>query len=252
MSKLVIRTQDESPDLKKAACSIEQAAWNDLGFLNYTRPHYELYSELLEDYADYQLCLVDEERGYPVAVANCVPLSCSGLDDLPPEGWDWLVETAGRHRRGHALNTLGALAISVPAVYRAKGYARIMIRALVEMAEKRGYCGLVAPVRPSAKSRYPRVSIDEYITWTDNEGRTYDPWLRSHLSSGGKLIGPCCRSMVVNEHLGFWENWTRTTFAKSGDYELAGTLVPVHIDVDRQCGRYEEPNVWVAYSASNV
>ena len=74
MQNLVLKTRADSPALKKAASAIEQAAWNELGYLNYTRPHYELYGSLLEQFADYQLCLVDEARGYPVAVANCVPL----------------------------------------------------------------------------------------------------------------------------------------------------------------------------------
>ena len=63
MSPLVLRTRADGADLKKAACSIEQASWNDLGYLNYTRAHYELYAQLLEDFADFQMCLVDEERG---------------------------------------------------------------------------------------------------------------------------------------------------------------------------------------------
>ena len=247
MSNLVIRSRAESAELKRAACSIEQAAWNDLGYLNYTRPHYELYAGLLEEFADYQLCLVDEDRGYPVAVANCVPIACSGIKDLPPEGWDWLVERADGTRRGAKANMLGALAISVPALYRSKGYARLMIHALLDLAAQKGLDGLVAPVRPSAKAKYPNVPIEDYITWTDERGRPFDPWLRSHLAAGGKLIGPCKRSMVVNEHLGFWENWSKQTFQTTGDYELDGALAPVHIDLEHRNGRYEEPNVWVAY-----
>ena len=92
------------------------------------------------------------------------------------------------------------------------------------------------------------MPIDNYITWTDSLGRPFDPWLRSHLSAGGKLVGPCERSMVVNEHIGFWENWTKQKFDRSGAYELEGALVPVEINLDRQMGCYEEPNVWVAYS----
>lgn len=252
MSNLVIRTRADSPDLRKAACSIEQAAWNDLGYLNYTRAHYELYASLLEHYADYQLCLVDEAKGYPVAVANCVPIRCSGPDDLPPEGWDWVVERAASSRKGTPPNMLGALAISVPGIYRSRGYARQMIRALLDLAAARGLDGLVAPVRPSAKARHPRVSIDNYITWTDHQGRPYDPWIRSHLSCGGKLVGPCARSMVVEEPVGFWENWSGQTFDASGTYELEGALVPVAIDLERRIGRYEEPNVWVAYGAGTA
>jgi GNAT superfamily N-acetyltransferase len=245
---LVIRTRADSPELKKAAMSIEQASWNELGYLNYTRAHYEYYAALLDEYPEYQLCLVDEETGYPVGVANCVPLAYSGSDDLPPEGWDWTVETAAR-TKGAEPNMLGALAISVPAVHRAKGYARLMIRALLDLAAAKGLRGMVAPVRPSAKARHPWVSINEYITWTDSSGRLYDPWLRSHLSAGGKLIGPCARSMVVHEPVAFWENWSKQTFEKSGAYALEGALVPVEIDLDQGTGRYEEPNVWVAYQA---
>lgn len=252
MSRFVVRTRADCPNLKKAASAIEQAAWTDLGFLNYTRPHYELYARLLETYADYQLVLVDEERGYPVAAANCVPLSCRGIDGLPPEGWDWVVERAAMRGADEDADTLGALAISVPAVYREKGYARLMIRELLALAERKGLNGLVAPVRPSLKARHPFVAIDDYVTWTDERGRPYDPWLRSHLASGGRLIGPCVRSMVVEEPVGFWENWTEQRFERSGSYEVAGGLVPLEIDLERQRGRYAEPNVWVAYTVGSA
>ena len=94
MAHLAVRSRADSPELKKAASSIEQAAWDELGYLNYTRAHYEHYQDLLDEYPDFQLCLVDQETGYPVAVANSVPFACSGPDELPPEGWDWVVETA--------------------------------------------------------------------------------------------------------------------------------------------------------------
>jgi|LNFM01.1.fsa_nt_gb GNAT superfamily N-acetyltransferase len=252
MSRFVVRTRADCPDLKKAASAIEQAAWNDLGYLNYTRPHYEMYARLLETYADYQLCLVDEERGYPVAVANCVPLSCRGVEGLPPEGWDWVVETAATRGADEEADTLGALAISVPAIYREKGYARLMIRELLALAERKGLKGLVAPVRPSLKARHPFVAIEDYVTWTDDRGRPYDPWIRSHLASGGRLVGPCVRSMVVEEPVGFWENWTEQRFERSGSYEVAGGLVPLEIDLERQRGRYAEPNVWVAYTVGSA
>jgi GNAT superfamily N-acetyltransferase len=244
---LVIRTRADSDVLRKAAISIEQAAWSELGYLNYTRAHFELYAELLDTYADYQLCLVDEETNYPVAVANCVPVDWSSQDDLPPEGWDWLVETAARPNRPH--KALGALAISVPAIHRSKGYARRMIHALQELAREKGLPSLIAPVRPSAKSRHPWEPIEDYVTWMDGNGRIFDPWLRSHLSAGGRLVGPCKRSMVVEEPLPFWETWARRTFDQSGAYTLDGALVPIAIDVEHRIGRYEEPNVWVAYAA---
>ena len=246
-ASLVVRSRADSPEITRAASSIEQAAWSNLGFLNYTRAHYEYYAELMDAYPEYQLCLVDEETGYPVAVANSVPFACSGPDDLPPEGWDWLVETAARQKDKPA-NMLGALAVSVPAVHRSKGYARMMIRSLIELAQRKGLDGVVVPVRPTAKVRHPWVPIADYMSWTDDNGRPYDPWIRSHLSAGGRMVGPCERSMVVHDHIAFWENWSNKHFEKSGAYALEGAIAPVEIDVERQTGTYEEPNVWIAYA----
>jgi hypothetical protein len=89
------------------------------------------------------------------------------------------------------------------------------------------------PVRPTAKVRHPRGAIEEYMAWTDEDGRPYNPWLRSHLSVAGKLVGPCERAMVVREHIAFWENWSKQRFEESGAYALEGALVPVMIDLDR-------------------
>lgn len=243
MTKLTLRTRADCPELKRAAMVIEQASWNALGFLNYTRAHFQFYNALLEEFPEYQLCLVDEANGYPVAVGNCVPLACD-MNDLPPEGWDWIVETAAKADQPR--NTIGALAISVPAVHRAKGYARMMIQAFQALSKQKGYSGVIAPVRPSAKAKHPNVPIEDYINWIDDQGRAYDPWLRSHLSAGGRIVGPCARSMVVEEPVAFWETWTQRQFERAGEYAVPGALAPVKID--GRIGRYEEPNVWFAYA----
>jgi hypothetical protein len=244
-SRLVIRTRAHSEKLRRAAESIEQAAWSELGYLSYTRPHYDLFANLLDEYADYQLCLVDEETDYPVAVFNSVPLSYKTSDGLPQEGWDWVVETGAHPTGPHTM--LGGLAMSIPAVHRAKGYGRRMLRAMRDLAKNKGLGGVLAAVRPSSKARHPWVSIDDYVTWTDGAGHAFDPWLRSHLSAGGKLVGPCRRSMVVEEPIAFWETWTRKTYTSSGSYTIDGALVPLDIDLERGVGRYEEPNIWVTY-----
>jgi GNAT superfamily N-acetyltransferase len=245
--RLVIRSRADSPRIEKAVQAIEQAAWSNLGYLNYTKAHYRYYAELVEAYPEYQLCLVDEETDYPVAIASSVPFACSGPDDLPQEGWDWVVETAAQSKEAPTM--LGALAVSVPPVHRSKGYARLMIRALLDLAEQKKLRGVVVPVRPTAKALHPWVPIAEYLTWTDENGRPYDPWLRSHVSVGGKIIRPCERSMVVQEDVAFWENWSQRPFETSGPHTLEGALAPIEIDLDRRMGTYEEPNVWVAYAA---
>ncbi|QGZ95852.1 hypothetical protein [Terricaulis silvestris] len=247
MSRYAVKTRADSPELRKAAMAIEQAAWGALGFLNFTRAHFLHYQELLEEHADCQLVLVDELTGYPVAVGNCVPLTCD-FNNLPPEGWDWIVETAANDR-ARPRNALGALAISVPGIHRSKGLARRMIDEFQALAVRKSLDGVIAPVRPSAKHQHPFISIDEYVSWTDDKGRLFDPWLRSHAAAGGRIIKPASRSMVVEEPVGFWEMWTGRPFEQSGDYPVDGALVPVSIDLDRGVGRYVEPNVWFAYAA---
>lgn len=247
MSSYVVKTRADSPALRRAAIAIEQAAWGSLGFLNFTRAHFAFYQQLLDEHADCQLCLVDEATGYPVAVGNCVPLACD-FDNLPPEGWDWIVETAamgGNKPR----NALGALAISVPGIHRGKGVARRMIDAFRELAVAKGLDGVIAPVRPSEKCRHPFIPMEDYLGWTDDKGRVYDPWLRSHLAAGGKIVGPAKRSMVVEEPIAFWETWTGRHFSETGEYALDGALTPVSIEIESGLGRYVEPNVWFAYAA---
>jgi GNAT superfamily N-acetyltransferase len=244
-SRYVVRTRADSSELRRAAQAVEQAAWADLGFLNYTRAHFDHYADLLESFPDFQLCLVDQERGYPVAVANSVPIKRP--DVLPQEGWDWAVRHAAM-RRGEGADTLCALAVSVPAINRRKGLARVLIRALGDLAREKGLTGPIVPVRPSAKKGHPFVSFEEYLTWKDDSGRPFDPWIRSHLACGAQIVRPCPRSMVVEEPLAFWETWSNREFKESGAYAIEGALAPVAIDVERGMGRYEEPNLWVSYS----
>ena len=246
MSRYAIRTRADDPALRKAAMAVEQSSWNALGFLNFTRAHFQYYEHLLEDYADHQLCLVDEETGYPVAIATCAPFACPDISALPAEGWDWVVESAGRGTARK--NMLGGLGVSVPRVHRSKGLARRMIKAMGDLAARKGYDGVVIPVRPTAKSRHPDVSINEYVDWRDETGRAYDPWLRSHIAAGGKIVAPCPRSMVVEEPVAFWETWAGESFTASGRYPIEGALAPVDIDLEEGVGRYEEPNVWFSYA----
>jgi hypothetical protein len=108
------------------------------------------------------------------------------MESLPAEGWDWVVEAASKDEP--APNMLGGLGISVAEPHRNKGLARRMIQEMRALAERKGYRGVVIPVRPTSKSRHPDVSIEDYIGWLDERGRAYDPWLRSHLASGGQLM----------------------------------------------------------------
>jgi len=122
-----------------------------------------------------------------------------------------------------------------------------MIKAMKDKAKERGLGGVVIPVRPTSKARHPDVPMQEYITWRDDKDRAFDPWIRSHLAAGGKIVGEAKRSMVVEEPVEFWETWSGQHFEQSGQYAMPGALTKVSIELENGVGRYEEPNVWFAY-----
>jgi hypothetical protein len=246
VERYVVRTCADYPDLIEPALELEAQTWESLGYLDYTPAHADYYDDLLERFPEYHLVLVDARTNDVVATGNCVPLRVNNDSPLPQEGWDWIVESAAA-QRGDNANMVGALAISVPTENRAKGLARMMINAMRFAASSRGFAGVIAPVRPSAKTFHPTISIEDYLTWQDDRGRIFDPWLRSHVSAGGRMGNICHRSMRVEQPLEFWAPWLPEGTKNSGSYAIDGALVPLEIDATTNTGRYLEPNVWVTH-----
>lgn len=243
--RLTVRPRSHSPATAEAARRLEDEVWGHLGFLSATNAHRLHYDRLLDQFAEYQLCLVDRQTEELVALANCVPIRWDG-ETLPRTGWDWLVAT-GLAGGGTDANTIGALAVSVPERHRGAGHARRMIAELKAMGAQRGLGSVIVPVRPSAKTLHQGIAMDRYVGWTDEQGRPFDPWLRSHLAQGGRVAGICDRSMVVEQPVAFWETWLGRRLTQSGPVEIEGGLVPVLIDLERDRGLYAEPNVWMTY-----
>ena len=81
--------------------------------------------------------------------------------------------------------------------------------------------------------------------WQQEDGAPFDPWLRVHWRSGGEFLKVAHPSMLIEESLDDWEEWTGMKFPESGDYVIPDALVPVQIDRQMNVGRYVEPNVWV-------
>lgn len=243
-----IYTLDEHPELTKAFEAIERVTWGQLGFLDFSSAYEADYPGLLHHHADHQLCMVDHQ-GRLVATAHTLPIPYVTPEQLPDTGWDWVVSQARATPSGLAPADLmlGAVAISVPHVHRGHGVARLMIDAVYNLAQKKGYRTLVVPARPSAKHLHPAAPMEQYIRWSTPKGDLYDPWLRSHVLSGGQIVGVCPRSMVVDEPVSFWEYWAKFPIQVSGPYHLPGCLVPVEVDLESGRGLYVEPGVWIAY-----
>jgi GNAT superfamily N-acetyltransferase len=246
VERYVVRTCADYPELTATALKLEADVWESLGYLDFSGAHAAYYDDLMAEFPDFHLVLVEAQTGTVVATANCVPIYIDMSRDLPQEGWDWIVESAA-NQRGIGANMVGALAISVRPENSSKGLARTMINAMRHVATSHGLLGVIAPVRPSLKAAHPEVSIDDYVSWKDDRGRIFDPWLRSHVSAGAQLGSVCHRSMQVKQPMDFWSPWIKAPATTTGQHIINGALVPLTVDEATNTGSYVEPNVWVTY-----
>jgi hypothetical protein len=196
---------------------------------------------------DYQFVLLDRQEKTLVAIGNSIPLVWNdALDNLPDDGWDWaILNGVETHRKGRRPNLLCALQIVVFGEFRGRGISRPAVEAMRAIGRSQGLAEMIAPVRPSRKHEFPRIPVTEYITWTTEDGRPFDPWLRVHYDLGAKIIKPCPAAMRITGTVAEWQAWTGVSFPRSGEYLIPGALVPVIIDREADRGEYIEPNVWM-------
>jgi GNAT superfamily N-acetyltransferase len=205
------------------------------------------WDRVMGDFAAWQLLAFDD-TGELAAVGHSVPFHWTGRPDDLPGGWDAvLTQAVTDYDAGRAPTALAGLSITVAETHRGRGLSRQLVEALRAAAAAGGLEDLVIPVRPTRKHRYPLIPMEQYLTWTRPDGRPFDPWLGVHLGLGAELVGVCAASMVVAAPVAQWERWTGLALPGSGRYVVAGALVPVEVDVDRDEGRYVEPNVWVRH-----
>ncbi|MDB5663188.1 MAG: hypothetical protein JWN59_1526 [Sphingomonas bacterium] len=242
MDDLLITTFAESANIANAADEVEKAVWSPLGFLNFSEPFVH-YFDLMARYPDYQIAVVDRDRDYVVATGNLIPLYHDDPTDLPDGGWDWALRRAAETVQ-RTPNMVVGLSVSVPDAHRNRGLARIVLGAMRNLVESKGLGTPFLPVRPTMLEQHLDMDIADYAAWRRADGRLYDPWLRGHERAGGRMVGLCRSSMVVEKPVGFWETWSGQRYLESGKYPIAGGLAPVAIDLDKGMGSYIEPNVW--------
>lgn len=99
----------------------------------------------------------------------------------------------------------------------------------------------VAPVRPSAKHRYPLTPIERYVAWRREDGWLLDPWMRVRERLGARVSTPLPRSMRVTGTVADRERWTGLALPDSGDYVFPDGLDVLHVARDRDRGSTGSP-----------
>ena len=207
------------------------------------------WRDLFDRFLEYQLALYDTENHRVAGMGNSFPLRWDGsLESLPEGGWDWAFEEAVRnHKQGVEPNFHCAIQIVVRPEYRSQGLSMPMVQAVRAVTKSKGLRSLIIPLRPSDKHRYPLTSLDDYITWKNEQGLPFDPWLRVHVRAGARIIKVCHNSKRIRGSRTEWENWTGMKFPQSGQFIIDGALNPISLDLEKEEGVYIEPNVWIVH-----
>ena len=97
-------------------------------------------------------------------------------------------------------------------------------------------------------SRCPITPIEQYVSWTRENGEPFDPWIRIHTRRGGEIVKPIPHSMRITGTVAEWEEWTGMRFPGDGQYTFPAGLATVEIDHGQDRGSYWEPNVWLVHT----
>lgn len=185
--------------------------------------------------------------GHAVRFASTAP----GRDELPDGGWEQAVVWAfSDARRGTAPDTACALNISVAMWLQGDGLAGHMLVAMRAAVAGAGSRTLLAPVRPTRKDVEPATPMVEYAARVRDDGLPYDPWLRTHVRVGGRIVGVAKTSWVIADSLDSWRTWTGLPFDRDGPVEVTGALVPVWCDTRAGHAVYVEPNIWIRHDVA--
>jgi GNAT superfamily N-acetyltransferase len=234
-------------DYRDLVRGLTKLAWPE--FMLHDQVANELWHELLDRFPEYQLALYDTENKRVAAMGNSFPLRWEGsLENLPEGGWDWaFVQAVNDHKQGLSPNFHCAIQAVIHPDYRGHRLSAPIIEAVHTLTKAKGLQALIIPVRPNEKSKYPLISIDDYITWKNEEGLPFDAWLRVHARLEGKIIKTCDESKTIRGTRTEWEEWTSMRFPQSGEYIIPGALNPIEMDVEADEGVYVEPNVWIVH-----
>ena len=231
---------------------INRERWNQIdpwpAFLTNDDTCNTLWHHLEAEFVDCQFYILDEETDAVLCQANTIPFNWNGDPATLPDGVDEVLPLAvAQYDQGVAPNTLCALQAIVTEGNRGKGLASMLLDCMRDLGVRQGFGALVAPVRPTSKHLYPLIPMERYAAWTRDDGLPFDPWIRVHARVGGEILGVCPGSMHITASVADWQAWTGIEFPETGMYVVAGALVPVEIDRERDLGTYVEPNLWMRH-----
>jgi GNAT superfamily N-acetyltransferase len=200
-------------------------------------------------FRDWEFYLVSTEDRRLIAGCWGVPLAWDGtVEDLPGGFTESLARSVTSYEAGVVPNTFVLMAAAVRNDEQGQGHAGRVITAVRELAIAAGLPQVIAPVRPTLKSKYPLTDIAEFMTWTRDDGLPLDPWVRTHVRLGATILAPARHSQTITGTVADWEKWTGLLYPSTGTYVIPDGLTVLEIDRTADLGIYREPNIWMRHS----
>lgn len=200
-----------------------------------------------EMFADLNLLLLDEHET-PVATGWAIPIRWDGtVGDLPSGYTDATIRAVRGRERGVAADTVVICGAVVSPALTGRGVAAQLLNALILAGAAGGLARAIAPVRPTLKCAYPLTGIETFMGWTRADGSALDPWIRTHLRMGARILGGAPQSQTMTGTVAEWEQWSGMALPASGDYVIPQGLSVLRVDREADLGTYVEPNVWIRH-----
>jgi GNAT superfamily N-acetyltransferase len=243
VSEIEVVTTGDRPDLHEEAGAAFRGGWPEFIFHD---PVAKPYTGRVEQFfGAFDILVLG--GGHVAAGGWAVPLVWDGAMESLPNGYDGaMAASVTGHEQSVPPDTLSVMAAVVKPGYQGQGLAGRVLTALRGRATAAGLARVIAPVRPTLKSRYPLTPMADFATWTRG-GQHLDPWIRAHQRLGATLLIPAPRSMAIRGTVAEWEKWTGMAFPQTGPYVVPDALDVVQIDCERDLGTYDETNLWMRH-----
>lgn len=188
------------------------------------------------------------QNGVLVAAGWGVPIAWNETaEDLPGGYRETLARAVTGHRARASPDTLVVCAAQVRPDAVGSGLAVAVLEGLIETGRAAGLHKVVAPLRPTAKHRYPLTPIEDYAAWTRADGGAFDPWLRTHLRMGAQLLKTSPASQIFTGTVRQRHEWSGLDLPGDGVYVVPDALAPLLIDRAADVGTCIEPRIWVRH-----
>ena len=242
MEKIKVYSLSEKMELINKLNEINQKIWPEFML------HWECsaWAHLFSTFADHQILLTRDEN--ILAYGFTIPIYWDKELVSIPDNLKTLIENGVEIKnKGIKANILLALAAVVSPKNKGEGLSYEIVKSMKELGIEKKYNSLIIPVRPTLKSKYPLIPIDNYAYWKNEDGFAFDPWLKVHDKLGGKIFKTAEISMIITGKVKEWEKWTNLKIPESGKYIIEGALNPLEVNYERDIGTYYDPCIWIKY-----